>query len=49
MKTLILWMLVLTIASVSNAQNVNIPDLKAKSQDVIEQKSTIKSNNRSIF
>jgi len=26
MKTLILWMLVLAIASVSNAQNVNIPD-----------------------
>ena len=30
MKTLILWMLVLTIAYISNAQNVNIPDINFK-------------------
>ncbi|UCH14453.1 MAG: hypothetical protein JSV22_00450, partial [Bacteroidales bacterium] len=30
MKTLILWILVLTIASVANAQNVNIPDINFK-------------------
>jgi hypothetical protein len=36
MKTLILWMLVLTIASVSYAQNVNIPDANFKNALISE-------------